>query len=138
MRQPFIDAWKKACDLRPMTALELKISDVIRAHPEYHRLLETPELALTRDWPPEHSETNPFLHLGLHLSIREMADIDQPAGFKQAYAALCHKTGDALGAEHLIMECLSEALWRAQRDNTPPDSAALLDCLKATVANASR
>ncbi len=138
MRQPFIDAWKKACNRYPMTTLELKISDVIRVHPEYHRLLENPEQALARDWPPEHGETNPFLHLGFHLSIREMVDIDQPTGFKPAYTTLCQKTGDVLKAEHLIMDCLSEALWRAQRDNMPPDSAALLDCVNATIANTGR
>lgn len=138
MRQPFIDAWQKARDRHPMTALELKISDVIQVHPEYHRLLENPAQALARDWPPEHGETNPFLHLGFHLSIREMVDIDQPAGFKPAYASLCQKTGDALSAEHLIMDCLSEALWRAQRDNLPPDSAALLDCIHATIVRTGR
>ncbi|MHB8920324.1 MAG: DUF1841 family protein [Halothiobacillus sp.] len=132
MRQPFLDAWKKHRERLPMTALELKISDVIGQHPEYHTLLQDPERALAQDWPPEHGETNPFLHLGFHLSIREMVEIDQPAGFKQSYATLCKKTGDALAAEHLIMECLSEALWRAQRDNAPPDGTTLLQCLAET------
>ncbi len=130
MRQPFIDAWRKTRERQPMTALELKISDIIGAHPEYHALLEHPEQALAQDWPPEHGQTNPFLHLGFHLSIREMAEIDQPTGFKLAYHRLCQKTGDPLEAEHRMMDCLSEALWRAQRDNTPPDSAALLACIQ--------
>lgn len=129
MRQPFLDAWKKQIEGRPMTALELKISEVIGQHPEYHELMADPERALEKDWLPENGETNPFLHLGFHLSIREMAGIDQPPGFRQQYQELCGKTGDILTAEHLIMECLSEALWRAQRDGTEPDSAALLRCI---------
>lgn len=131
MRQPFLDAWKKHLEGRPMTALDHKISEVISQHPEYHELLANPERALEKDWLPENGETNPFLHLGFHLSIREMAQIDQPAGFGRQYRALCHKTGDALNAEHLMMECLSEALWRAQRDGTEPDSDALLHCISA-------
>jgi len=131
MRQPFLDAWQKQREGRPMTALELKISEVIGQHPEYHALMGAPEQALEQDWLPENGETNPFLHLGFHLSIREMAEIDQPPGFRAKYQALCRKKGDALVSEHLIMECLSEALWQAQRNGTEPDSAALLRCIAA-------
>ncbi|MBD3816439.1 MAG: DUF1841 family protein [Halothiobacillus sp.] len=129
MRQPFLDAWRKQREGLPMTALELKISEVIGQHPEYHELMSDPERALEKDWLPENGETNPFLHLGFHLSIREMVEIDQPPGFRQQYQALCRKSGDMLSAEHLIMECLSEALWRAQRDGTEPDGTALLRCM---------
>lgn len=129
MRQPFLDAWKKQREGQPMDALELKIAEVIGQHAEYQQLMADPERALEKDWLPENGETNPFLHLGFHLSIREMADINQPPGFSQSYRALCQKTGDVLHAEHLIMECLSESLWRAQREGTEPDSEALLRCL---------
>jgi hypothetical protein len=129
MRQPFLDAWQKQLEGRPMTALELKISEVIGQHPEYQELMSNQERALEQDWLPENGETNPFLHLGFHLSIREMVEIDQPPGFRLHYQRLCHKTGDTLAAEHLIMECLSEALWHAQRNGTEPDSAALLRCI---------
>ena len=131
MRQPFLDAWKKQIEGRPMTALELKISQLIGQHPEYHELMADPERALEKDWLPEDGETNPFLHLGFHLSIREMAEIDQPPGFRTRYHALCRQTGDALTAEHLIMACLSEAIWQAQRHGTEPDSAGLLRCIDA-------
>ena len=134
MRQPFLDAWKKQRDGLPMTALELKISEVIGQHPEYHELMSDPERALEKDWLPENGETNPFLHLGFHLSIREMVEIDQPPGFRQQHEALCRKSGDMLSAEHLIMECLSEALWRAQRDGTEPDGTALLRCMADIVS----
>ncbi|OZB57478.1 MAG: hypothetical protein B7X35_01110 [Halothiobacillus sp. 14-56-357] len=63
-----------------------------------------------------------------------MVEIDQPPGFRQKYQDLCRKTGDLLRAEHLIMECLSEALWRAQRDGTEPDGAALLRCMADIVS----
>lgn len=133
MRQPFLDAWQKTRDRLPMTGIELKLSDVIVQHPEYHALLENPEQALEKDWLPENGEVNPFLHMGFHLSIREMVGIDQPAGMRMQYERLCLQFGDALQAEHAIMDCLSEALWRAQRDNTAPDGVALLACIGGLV-----
>lgn len=133
MRQPFLDAWQKTRDRLPMTGIELKLSEVIGQHPEYHALLDNADLALEQDWSPEHGEVNPFLHMGFHLSIREMASIDQPAGIRPLYERLCLQFGDALAAEHAMMDCLSEALWRAQRDNTVPDGAALLACMGGLV-----
>ncbi|WP_407276683.1 DUF1841 family protein [Halothiobacillus sp. DCM-1] len=129
MRQPFLDAWQKFQQHLPLTPIELAVSDIIREHPEYHALFADPERALSQDWPPEHGETNPFLHLGLHLSIREMAQIDQPHGFKAAYLQRCERHGDRLAAEHAMMDCLAESLWQAQRRGAEPDGAALLDCL---------
>lgn len=130
MRQPFLDAWAKFQQHQPLTAIELTLSEVIQEHPEYHALFADNERALSQDWPPEQGETNPFLHLGLHLSIREMAQINQPPGFTAAYQQLCVRHGDRLSAEHEMMDCLTEALWQAQRQGTEPDGNALLDCLK--------
>lgn len=131
MRQPFLDAWAKFQRHLPLTTMEIAVSEVISEHPEYHALLDDPERAIAQDWLPEHGETNPFLHLGLHLSIREMAQIDQPPGFAAAYRRLCGQHGDKLAAEHAMMDCLSETLWQAQRLGTEPDGAALLHCLNA-------
>ncbi|ANJ66466.1 hypothetical protein A9404_02890 [Halothiobacillus diazotrophicus] len=133
MRQPFLDAWRKTRDRLPMTGIELKISEVIVQHPEYHDLLDHPDQALERDWLPEQGEVNPFLHMGFHLSIREMVGIDQPGGIRPLYERLCLQYGDPLAAEHAMMDCLSEAIWRAQRDNLPPDGAALLTCIQGLV-----
>ncbi len=114
-----------------MTALEAIIADVIRLHPEYHPLLERGPAVLDKDWLPEGGETNPFLHMGMHIAIREQLSIDRPAGIKTAYEALLKKTGDVMQAEHAMLECLGETLWRAQRENQLPDEEAYLDCIKA-------
>ena len=129
MRQPFLDAWNKFQRHQPLSAIEIAISEVISEHPEYHALFADTEHALSQDWPPEHGETNPFLHLGLHLSLREMAQINQPPGFAAAYQRLCAQHGERLAAEHAMMDCLSETLWLAQRQGSEPDGGALLNCL---------
>ena len=61
-------------------AMCLGCHNIIGDHPEYHALLETGEAAMGRDWTPEQGETNPFLHLSLHLAIAEQLSIDQPPG----------------------------------------------------------
>lgn len=127
----FFDVWRKQQAGEPLSALENIIADIIRRHPEYQPLLEQPDKALDWDWRPEGGQTNPFLHMGLHIAIREQLSIDRPAGVKAAYAALLEKTGDAHAAEHHMLECLAETLWYAQRDNRLPDEQAYLDCLKS-------
>lgn len=131
MRQQFIDAWAKAQNRQPLMPLEAMIVDAIAEHPEYHALMSDPERALEQDWHPEQGETNPFLHLSMHLSIREMVQTDQPRGMRAAFDTVAKALGDTLEAEHRIMDCLGEVLWRAQRDNQPPDEQALLTCITA-------
>ena len=118
-------------DGAPLTALESIIADVIRLHPEYHAMLEDGGRSLDRDWLPEGGETNPFLHMGMHIAIREQLSIDRPAGIKAAYDALLHHTGDVMQTEHAMLECLGETLWRAQRENRLPDEDAYLACIRA-------
>jgi hypothetical protein len=120
-RQTFFDVWAKLQGERPLTALEAIIADVIRMHPEYHALLDQGIEVLDKDWLPEGGETNPFLHMGMHIAVREQVSIDRPAGIKAAYETLLAKTRDVMQVEHLMLECLGETLWRAQREQRMPD-----------------
>ncbi len=129
-RQTFFDVWAKMQDGRPMTALENIIADVIRMHPEYHALLAQGIEVLDKDWMPEGGEANPFLHMGMHIAIREQLSIDRPPGIKAAYETLLSKTRDQMQAEHLMLECLGETLWRAQRENRMPDEQLYLHLIR--------
>lgn len=129
-RQFLIDAWRKYREKSVLTDLEALAADHILRHPEYHRLLEDPDASLNRDWLPENGETNPFLHLMMHLSISEQLSIDQPAGVRGHYQALARRLGDEHAAMHETMDCLAEMIWTAQRHGTPPDGAAYLACLE--------
>jgi hypothetical protein len=68
--------------------------------------------------------------MGMHIAIREQLSIDKPAGIKAAYADLLAHSRDAHEAEHRMLDCLAEALWRAQRENKLPDEQAYLACLQ--------
>ncbi|MDE2236065.1 MAG: DUF1841 family protein [Gammaproteobacteria bacterium] len=131
MRRTFTEVWRKLEANEPLSALEQIIADTIRMHPEYQTLLAQPDQSLDKDWTPEGGQTNPFLHMGLHIAIREQLSIDRPPGVKAAHAALLKQTGDAHAAEHVMLECLAETLWRGQREGRLPDDQAYLDCLRA-------
>jgi hypothetical protein len=103
-------------------------------HPEYHTVLDAPERYIEQEYFPEMGETNPFLHLSLHLSILEQLSIDQPPGIAAAYQALQKKHDEAHTAQHDLIECLAETVWRAQRDRTPPDAEAYLECMRIRVS----
>ena len=128
-RQLFFDAWRKHREGRPLTALEGMALDVLLAHPEYHRVMDDPDTYRYRDYPPELGETNPFLHLSMHLAVAEQLSIDQPPGIRAAYRRLLARNGQPHEALHAVLECLAETIWQAQRAGTGPDGQAYLDCL---------
>jgi Domain of unknown function (DUF1841) len=126
LRQMYIDAWRKHRNQQPLQPLEAQIADVIELHPEYQALFNAAEDILDKDWLPEGGASNPFLHMGLHLAVRDQVATDRPAGISHAYQSLLHKRGSRHEAEHQMIECLADALWNAQRSGQPPDEAAYL------------
>ncbi|MBL8523509.1 MAG: DUF1841 family protein [Betaproteobacteria bacterium] len=134
VRDFLFESWRKYRATEPLTAMESMAVEVIALHPEYHDMLADRERYLEnfrdRDYPPEFGETNPFLHLSMHIAIREQVSIDQPVGVRQYHLTLSTKHGDAMDAEHEMMDCLGEMIWQAQRNSTAPDPAIYLNCLK--------
>lgn len=104
--------------------------DWINEHPEYHDDLADEQAALAADYTVEDGQTNPFLHLSMHITIAEQISINQPAGIRSAYERLTIRLDSEHLAAHEIMECLGEMIWNAQRSGQPPDGAAYLDCVK--------
>jgi hypothetical protein len=116
VRRFFCDTWKKKTDNHILTSMETLASDWMVLHPEYHNLLSDPEGAVAQDYTPERGETNPFLHLSMHLSISEQISIDQPPGIKAVSEKLAKKLGSEHEAQHAMMECLGQVMWEAQRE----------------------
>ena len=127
LRKMYADAWQKHCDKTPMSPLDAQIAQVVEEHPEYH---ETVGGDLTEDFTPEGGKTNPYLHMGLHLSIREQVATDRPAGIATIFRLLADKAGDSHTAEHRMIDCLAETLWESQRDQSPPDELHYLERLR--------
>ena len=129
LRQMYVDAWRHHRERLPMEPVQFGIAEIIAEHPEYHTLLEE-ESDLGREWTPEDGAENPFLHMGMHLAIREQVATDRPVGVAGIHRMLSRKLGSAHEAEHLMMESLGEVLWRAQREGILPDDQAYLENLK--------
>jgi uncharacterized protein DUF1841 len=128
-RQFLFDLWEKQGAGAALTPLESMALAVVLQHPEYHPMLADRERYLERDWKPEGGETNPFLHLQMHLAIEEQRSIDQPPGIRDAIQALARRLDSEHDALHEVMDCLAEMIWNAQRHGAAFDNAAYLDCL---------
>lgn len=133
MRQFFFTIWKKALNDQPLEPMEEIISGVIQQHPEYHQLLNDEEKALERDYLPEGGESNPFLHMGMHIAIQEQLSTNRPAGIAEVYRALRLKYSDGHKAEHQMIEHLAEMLWQAQKNNALPDESAYMNKLQQLI-----
>jgi len=131
LRQFYADTWQKATSNQPLDAMETLVAEVIEMHPEYHQLLSNQQIG--GEYLPEMGETNPFLHMGLHLGLKEQVSTDRPQGIQLIYKQLMLKIVDQQEVEHKMMECLAESLWQSQRTQTAPDEKAYLECLKKLV-----
>jgi len=132
-REFLFDLWAKHRAGAGLTALESMALAVVLEHPEYHAYLDDRENYLERDWRPEGGETNPFLHLQMHLAIEEQLSIDHPPGIRAAVEALARKRDSMHDPRHDVMDCLAEAIWNAQRHGVAFDNESYLDCLKRKV-----
>lgn len=129
-REFLFDLWARHRAGTQLTAMESMALAIVLEHPEYQAILGDRERYLERDWKPEGGETNPFLHLQMHLAIEEQLSIDQPPGIRAAVAALARKHDSMHDARHDVMDCLAEAIWNAQRHGAPFDNASYLDCIR--------
>ncbi|MEE9326020.1 MAG: DUF1841 family protein [Cocleimonas sp.] len=129
LRQFYYDSWKKHLNQKEkLSPLEQQVVAAIKEHPEYHKLLENEEAGINADFLPEMGDNNPFLHLGMHLGLREQVSTNRPPGIAELYQRLVTLKGSH-DAEHEMMECLAEMIWQAQQNNVLPDENTYLDCL---------
>ena len=130
LRQFYVDTWKKHLTGQPLDAMEQMVARIIHIHPEYHAMLSN-QKHLGNEYKPEDGETNPFLHMGMHLGLQEQVSMDRPTGIQTVYQQLAQRLGDVHDTEHAMMECLAESLWVAQRDQVEPNEKAYLRCLQS-------
>ena len=137
LRRAYVEAWSKSRAGHALEPLEHLLVEVVAEHPEYHAALESPDV-LTREFPPEAGRTNPFLHMGLHVAIREQIATDRPPGLRRLYAKLLPRFADTHRLEHALMECLAETLWDAQRAGAVPDEVRYLERVRRIAKRRAR
>ena len=130
IRQTYVEAWRKHLAKTPLTPLEAVIADIIGAHPEYQAFVADADSALAFESSSSSAVENPFLHMGLHLAVRDQISIDRPPGVRELHRLLHSRHGDLHRAEHALMEALGETLWQAQRDGRAPDEGQYLTLVR--------
>ena len=137
LRQQIATAWARHKAGTPLNPLEAQIADVLDEHPEYHALIEDPDM-VTQEFRPENGQINPFLHLSLHFAVRDQIRTNLPPGVRDLYQKLTVACGSAHDAEHVLLERLGEALYKSSRDGQPPDTEAYLRVLGEDLARMTR
>ncbi len=126
-RKFLANTWQKFLDKKILDPLETQLAQVIEIHPEYHSLIKDIE----SDYFPEQGEVNPFLHINLHLSLREQLSINQPHGIKEYYQKILSNIKDAHETEHKMMDCIAQMIFSSQKNKQPMDHQAYIHCLEA-------
>lgn len=128
-RQVYFDVWQRMQQSLPLDPMQQMIADIIALHPEYHALLSQPDASRDKDFLPEAGQTNPFLHMGMHIAILEQVSVNQPAGIAKLYQKQCRKK-PLHDVHHAFMECLITTLWESQANLETPDMNKYLQCLR--------
>jgi hypothetical protein len=130
VRRFFCETFRKSRAREILTPLEAIASNWINQHPEYDLTLANIDTALEANYSVDEGNSNPFLHLSMHLSISEQISVDQPRGVRTAFESLAKKRNSEHEAHHEMMECLGEMIWNSQRSRLPPDGDAYIEALR--------
>lgn len=135
VRNFFFEVFSKAKRNIALNDLEKAAYGIILEHAEYHEILNNRDKYLDFQYLPQMGQTNPFLHLSMHLAITEQLSIDQPPGISDLFQQMCMKMGDRHKASHEIIDCLGEMIWQAQHSNTIPDVNVYFTCINRKLEN---
>ncbi len=130
VRRFFCETFRKFHAKEILTPLEAIASDWINQHSEYDEVLSDLDTALHANYSIDQGNSNPFLHLSMHLSIAEQIAVDQPRGVRQTFDVLSTKLNSQHEAHHEMMECLGTMIWNSQRNGLPPDGEAYIEALR--------
>jgi len=132
LRGMYRAAWRKFKTQQTLTPLDKQMVAIVSEHPEYHVIVESLASDLA-NYSPRGGQLNPWLHMGLHMAIREQVGTNRPHGIAAVHEKLSKQAGGAHDAEHRMLEVLAEELWAAQRSGKAPDEMAYLERLKSLV-----
>ena len=126
-RQYLKQAWEKYTSQEQLEPLELQLSKIVEQHPEYQNLIKN----LDSEYFPEQGNTNPYLHINLHLTLQDQIIMDQPKGIRDIHSQLIVKIKDAHEVEHMMMEHIAEMIFNAQKNNAAFDLDGYIKALKS-------
>ncbi len=115
LRQIYYTTWQKVQQATELDDLESILAAVIKSHPEYHGFLSKQD-NLSKDFiHTDHG--NPFLHMGLHVALREQIKLNAPEGIVDIYLQLQKNEQDLHKIEHKMIDVLAEIIWQSNKTN---------------------
>lgn len=127
-RRFFREAWHRRSTGQVLQPIEILVTDVIAEHPGFIAQVLDERGAVPEDADPT---VNPFLHLGLHVALREQLAADRPHGLRVEFERLQRAGRDRHETEHLVMDTLATVLWEAQSCGAMPDEAIFMSRVRA-------
>ena len=124
-REFLANSWQKYTGNKPLEPLEKQLVSIIEILPEYHEIIGY----IDCEYVPEQGQVNPFLHINLHLALRDQLSVNQPKGVKEIHQKLIRLYKDSHAVEHLMMECIAEMIYISQKNNTTMDQESYLNCI---------
>ena len=128
-REFLANSWKKYTSNIPLEPLEEQLVSIIEIHPEYQDLITN----IDSEYFPEQGEINPFLHINLHLALKDQLSLNEPNGVREVHQKLIYHFKDQHMVEHLMMECIAEMIYLSQKNNTAMDQESYLNCIKGLI-----
>lgn len=116
-RQTFANTWQKHLKGTTLDAVESELLAVILLHPEYHSLFDSAQKEKQEFIPEE----NPYIHMSLHMAIREQIRMDKPLGTKEIYNNLQKIKQNPHEVEHIMMTVMAKLLWESQQSGVMPN-----------------
>lgn len=123
-RDFFYATWDKYHRREVLTSLENQLLEIILLHPEYQFIFANDSLK-AQDYFPELGDINPFLHLSLHLGLKEQLATNRPLGIQAIYARLLEQKQDPHLVQHLMMEQIAEMIHGASKGAVLDDATYL-------------
>lgn len=118
VRKIWCEVFAKSMGSGQLTEMEAAMASIIALHPEYEWVLGDVAVAVGHEFSIDCWESNPFLHLSLHLAIAEQL---KPGGQNEVHRmfteieALADSRHDA---EHFAMGCLAASISESRRKGT--------------------
>ena len=128
-REFLAKSWQKYTSNIPLEPLEEQLVSIIEIHPEYQDLITN----IDSEYFPEQGEVNPFLHINLHLALKDQLSLNEPNGVRELHQKLIYHFKDQHVVEHLMMECIAEMIYLSQKNNTAMDQESYLNCITGLV-----
>ncbi len=141
LRRRFAEVAARLASGRPLEAADHHLASVLADHPEdCRRLAGRHADDLVQGTGPHDVADGPFfLHLALHVALREQAAADLPPGIRTLHASyVSWAGGDRVRAEHRMLPILEEAMRRSLGRPGGDDPRIYLEALAAELERLNR